>query len=688
MRIPVDQSPAQALQRSMLDCAAQLAAGQAPRIDMAALTDADAAALRQLCDTAADFMKRKQGYKVALDAMPQGFALFDRGLRLLHANRALRDFAVEYIDPQPGTTLAAFIQAVRDHGLISAKGDAFDAWVANVMTRPGVMQDVDGPGGRSYRWCTNTDASGNLILLVHETTSEVARQRQLLDAHRRANDAAMAKSSFLTRMSHELRTPMNGIVGMVELLCASDLSPEQRRFADTIRTSAEALTTIIGDVLDFAEDYHTTIKLFPQPFDLELLLIDVMMLLNPAAQARQIDMRLYFGATTPANYIGDAGRVRQVMLNLMGNAIKYGAPGLVTLSVVRARGDLNIIVTNDGAEIPDLFVDSIFDEFQRLRSDECAQPGTGLGLAISDQLVQAMRGRLWVSSDPALGGTSFGVSLPLPCAQSAITAPLPDVGRVQILSLRREPGFGRRVGRILATSGYQLCHCNDLAEAVQAISDGFRPALILLADAAQHSGDMAVQARVLRANLPDAQLWAMTASGGVSRAVPGVDRTLSMPIARAELASAIADAVRGRAAADGERRRMRVLAADDNATNRLVLDRMLADCDIDLLSVADGLAAVQAWRDWIPDLVFLDILMPGMDGTEVASLIRREESEGRRPPVTIIALTAHTSQQQRVTILGSGCDDVLVKPLRRQALLRLIARHAAADVRPPVAQLG
>lgn len=682
----MDQSPAQALQRSMLDCAAQLAAGQAPRIDMRGLTAADAAALRQLCDTAAVFMRRKQGYQVALDALPQGFALFDRDLRLLHANRALRDFAVEFIDPQPGTSLAAFVEAVRRHGLISAKGAGFDAWVASIMAHPGVMQDVDGPGGRSYRWCTNTDASGNLILLVRETTSEMTRQRQLLEAHRRANDAAMAKSSFLTRMSHELRTPMNGIVGMVDLLCGSDLSPEQRRFADTIRTSAEALTTIISDVLDFAEDYHTTIKLFPRPFDLELLLIDVMTLLNPAAQARQIRMRLYFGATTPAHYVGDAGRVRQIVLNLMGNAIKYGAPGLVTLSVVRARGDLTILVTNDGAAIPDQFVDSIFDEFQRLGTGEAAPPGTGLGLAITEQLAQAMQGRLWVSSDAMRGDTCFGVTLPLPCDQPDQPAPLPDDKAPQILSLRREPGFGRRVGRILATSGYRLCHCNDMAETLLALDNGLRPSLVLLAET-QRPEDLAAQARVLRARLPGVPVWAVVASGAVNRAVAGMDRTLIMPIARAEFVGAIADVVRGKGRNCGTQRRMRVLAADDNATNRLVLERMLATCDIDLLSVADGPAAAQAWRDWRPDLVFMDILMPGMDGTEVAELIRREETAATSRPVAIIALTAHTSQRQRVAILGSGCNDVLVKPLRRPVLLRLIARHAPADVRPPVTQM-
>lgn len=512
-----------------------------------------------------------------------------------------------------------------------------------------------------------------------------ALQARLQSQREAAKQAAEAKTKFLTHMSHELRTPLNGILGMAELLCDSDLGGERGVFAETIRSSAEALLRLINDVLDFTRGQHHAAQLNTSVFDLEWLAAEVVTLLQPNAAAKGLRVVMSYDPLTPASFHGDAGRVRQVMLNLLGNAIKYTQDGSVRLRILPQRDQVVLTVEDSGPGIPEDKVDSIFEEFSQLGEPATAERnGSGLGLAITAQLVQAMAGRLWQVNLPDRGAC-FGVSLPL---QPAFTLPrrVPGAtpGGKLLVMIHPDAGNRRRLHRTLGAAGLRARIVPDAAAALESIRQYGRARWIVIYD--DNPGEPPALALERLKSLGNAvEFWLVV--GGLK---PSIDparfaKVLRLPFTRQAVAVEIREALASELQLmPGPIRRMRVLVADDNATNRLIIEKMLRDCRIDLFSARDGKETVELWSRHRPDLILMDISMPVMDGREASRMIRDIEARERLPRTSIVAVTADAAQQDGNGIAEYGINELVVKPIRRSVLLALIRRFRPDLVLAPL----
>ena len=529
---------------------------------------------------------------LSIETIPDGFAFFDADDHLIAANAAYLAFFDGLDEVRPGITYPRILQLLTDEGLINT-GDLSPAeWRAMMLQRwqapaptPYVMRSWN---DMYVRLIDQRGHGGDVVSLALNITNAVKHEAELKKARHRAEAANRAKSAFLANMSHEIRTPMNGVLGMSELLAESPLTDDQRLYVETIRNSAEALLVIINDVLDYSKIEADKVVLQQRPFDLRQLMDEIITLMHPAAQPKALDLRVDYPATLQRGFVGDPGRVRQVLTNLVGNAVKFTPAGHVILRVSMAAtgaggagaapvAPVQIVIEDTGIGIPSDKIEHVFGEFNQADDNQNRRfEGTGLGLAITRRLVQLMGGDIWVKSQPGQG-TCVGLSLPLPPAPDAVENTAPPAGT---------PG----------------------------------------------------------------------------QKAPAKPRRRKKPSPPPAL------------------RRMRVLAADDNRTNRLVFGKMVQDADIELHFAEDGATAISAFQHHQPDLIFMDISMPGIDGKEATAQIRALPGG----TVPIIAMTAHAMQGDREQILAAGLDDYLTKPIRKADVLAHIARHQPADTRPPL----
>ena len=645
--------------------------------------------LQPLIDEVADVLKSRRLFDEAVDMIRDGFAMFDPDLRLLHANRSFRGFFGDLIRCDVGVNLRHLIDEFERHNLVDFSMITRQGFRDQMVNSHGVPSIVRFADGRKFRWFSKRDSRGNLICLASDVTAELDRQQQLAEARQLAERAAEAKSRFLTHTSHELRTPLNGILGMAELLCDNGLAGENRLFAEIIRGSAEALLSIINDVLDYARGQAQEDVIREVEFDLEGLAADTITLLLPNAAAKGLRLQLSYDPLTPTAFLGDAGRIRQIILNLVGNAIKYTPKGQVSLNIVSQRDGVAMVVEDTGPGIPDHMADAIFDEFRQLEehaNDE--QSGSGLGLAITSQLVGTLQGRLWQTSQHG-SGASFGTYLPLiTVSDCAVVDPSEGADDVQVILIGPEPGFARRLQRKLRAAGRKVLVVRDANEAAALpLQPGVSVFLMIFDDNQIEPPDLAMQR--LQGLAGRAQFWLVANALGQRSHGSTFCRVLHPPLTRRALETAIVDAMRGMThAEDGicieERRRMCVLTADDNATNRLIIEKMLRDCDIELVSASDGQEAVNSWRQHRPDLILMDLSMPFMDGRAASRMIRQIELQERLPRTSIIAVTAEVLERDVNSIAEAGINDIMVKPVRRAQLIELISRYAPRDALPPV----
>ncbi|MFP7569421.1 ATP-binding protein [Marivita sp. S2033] len=503
----------------------------------------------------------------SIETIQDGFAFFDSDNRMIVANRAYLAVFDELEEAQPGITYPRILQLLTEEGILNIGDEPPAEWRARMQERwqqaaPEPMEIVLW-NGEHIRMIDRRGPSGDVVSLALNITESVRYQEQLTEARERAESANRAKSAFLANMSHEIRTPMNGVVGMADLLSETDLDSEQHLFVETIKNSGEALLVIINDVLDYSKIDADKLVLNPVPFDLQKTLQEVVMLLQPSAQAKGLTLRIDYDMFLPKQFIADPGRIRQIVTNLMGNAVKFTLKGEVLLRVVGVpAGDgettLHISVKDTGIGISPDQIEHVFGEFNQVQDDRNRQfEGTGLGLSITKRLVELMQGEVWVESQEGVG-SCFGIRVTLP---SAI-------------------------------------------------------------DATEHD-----QART--SDLP------VTASA---------DQDLP-----------------------------KVLLAEDNKTNQMVFRKMVGKLAIALHTANDGFEAVESFQSQRPDVIFMDISMPGMDGKEATARIRALEGDG--PNVPIIAVTAHAMDGDREMILGAGLTDYLTKPLRKAALMEKLTLY-------------
>ncbi|VDC27279.1 hybrid sensor histidine kinase/response regulator [Pseudogemmobacter humi] len=637
----------------------------------------------------------------AIEAIPDGFVLFDREDRLVICNQSYRDI---YKTSAPIIAPGVSFEEILRHGLSMGEypeaGGREEDWLAERMAQhrsPSSEGEQQLSGGRWLRTIDKETPDGGRVGLRVDIT-QLRAQAAALEAARQAAEAAnRAKSAFLANMSHEIRTPMNGVVGMAELLCDTALSDEQRLFAETIRSSGEALLVIINDILDYSKIEAERLTLHPEAFDLERVIHEVTMLLQPRAQARGLDLMIDYDVFLPTRYIGDPGRLRQVLTNLIGNAVKFTETGhvltrVVGLEVEDGRHQLHVTVEDTGIGIPPEHLDHIFGEFNQVEDEQNRKyEGTGLGLAITRRLIERMEGAVWVDSEPGKGSV-FGFRVTLPVAESAEAPRLPVT--ITTAMVVDDQFINRTIlERQLTSCGIEVALCRSGAEALALIEDGARPDVVLTDhDMPGMDGlTLALKLREAGYDQPVVLLSSNPAAARESEGAAAIDVILQKPLLRADLyrqlqtlTLPVATAVEEPppAPAEAELRPMRVLAAEDNKTNQLVFQKMVRSMDIELRFAADGREALAAWRDFRPDLIFMDISMPEMDGKQAASAIRTAEAAEGLPRVPILALTAHAMDGDSGGILAAGIDRHLTKPLRRSEICAALAEYQPAACRP------
>lgn len=635
----------------------------------------------------------------ALEALPDGFVLFDREDRLLSCNQRYREI---YPESAPAMVPGATFESILRYGL--ERGQYADAvgreadWLSERLQQhrdPQGLLEQNLGDGRWLRILDQPTPDGGRVGLRVDITQLKEQQAALEAARALAEAANRAKSAFLANMSHEIRTPMNGVVGMAELLCDTSLNEEQRLFAETIRSSGEALLVIINDILDYSKIEAERLSLHPEPFDLERMIHEVTMLLQPRAREKKIDLMIDYDMFLPTRFVADPGRVRQILTNLVGNAVKFTDSGHVLVRVVGLEEQdgsqaLHITVEDTGIGIAPDQLDHIFGEFNQVESQSNRKfEGTGLGLAITRRLIDLMEGEVWVDSE--LGkGSCFGFRLVLPVAEDSISDQYPiTIKRVLVVD---DQFINRTIlERQLVPHGIAVSLCRSAREAMALLATDV-PFDVILTDHEMPETDGLSFVADLRAAGYTGPILMLSSNPMAAR--PSADRLqlsaiLQKPVLRADLYRQLQAlsaprpiAVLPLRPAETAVRKMRVLAAEDNRTNQLVFAKMVKDLCIDLQFANNGKEAVEAYQSFQPDLIFMDVSMPEMDGRDATRAIRA--LEGGKTHVPIVALTAHALEGDSEGILASGMDRYLTKPLKRAAISSAITDYCPNDATPPV----
>ena len=633
----------------------------------------------------------------AIEAIPDGFVLFDREDRLLICNQRYREIYPESAEAMvPGAKFEDILRFGLGRGQYAEAIGREDEWLDDRMRlhqSPDVSLEQQLGDGRWLRVLEQPTPDGGRVGLRVDITGLKQQQADLENARLLAEAANRAKSAFLANMSHEIRTPMNGVVGMAELLCDTSLTEEQRLFAETIKSSGEALLVIINDILDYSKIEAERLTLHPEPFDLERIIHEITMLLQPRARAQGIDLLIDYDMFLPTRFVGDPGRVRQVLTNLIGNAVKFTSKGHVLVRVVgledeAGKQQLHVTVEDTGIGISPENLEHVFGEFNQVESQQNRKfEGTGLGLAITRRLVERMGGEVWVDSE--LGkGSSFGFRVTLPVAEDAGPTDFPiSVRNVLVVD---DQFINRTIlQRQLSPHDIKVTLCRSATEALEIMDKGGEfDAILTDHEMPEMNGlDFARSVRDRGRSLPIVMLSSNPAAAREGSDGLGLAGLLQKPVLRADLYRCLQSLTPATVAAKpeevkplAERRKMRVLAAEDNKTNQLVLAKMLRDSGVDLTFADNGREAVAKFKSLNPDLIFMDVSMPEMDGREATMAIRDIEIAGSHVP--IIALTAHAMDGDEHGILASGMDRYMTKPLKKAAILAAMAEFCPQDAVP------
>ena len=617
----------------------------------------------------------------SVQTITDGFAFFNSDNRMIAANASyLSPFdGLEII--KPGVHYVTILQVMTDEGIVNTGKLGADEW-RQLMTERWMQSQPEPITVRMWnnqyiKLVDRRGQGGDMVSLGLNITESVRYEKQLKTARAEAEAASRAKSAFLANMSHEIRTPMNGVVGMSELLSDTGLTEEQRLYVDTIKNSGEALLVIINDVLDYSKIEAEKLQLHPEPFDLERCIHEVIMLLQSSAQDKNLSLLVDFDLFLPTAYIGDPGRIRQVLTNLMGNAVKFTSEGHVLVRVTGVPdieggcADVNITIEDTGIGIPQDKINHIFGEFNQVENERNRQfDGSGLGLAISQRLVDLMGGEMWVTSEDGVG-SCFGFRIPLQLSTTALPEhpPVPE-GLRRVLVVDDIEVNRTILCRQLEQIGLGVVTCANGVDALQNLSD----IDLVLTDHNMPEMDGLELAEAMRTRGIDTPILLLSSNPSFAANDPGaahLHAILQKPVPRAELFKRLqsvgplvtrtADTV---ALPSSSTRKMRVLAAEDNKTNRLVFSKMVKDADIELEFATNGVEAVELFQSFAPDMIFMDISMPKMDGKEATIEIRKIEADtGGHIP--IVALTAHAMDGDDQGILASGIDYYLTKPLRK-----------------------
>jgi signal transduction histidine kinase len=535
---------------------------------------------------------------------------------------------------------------------------------------------------------------------LRESQQELAtRNAALVTLNQKLEEATRAKSEFLANMSHEIRSPMNGVIGMTTLLLDTPLNSEQRTFVETVRGCGESLLTIINDILDFSKIEAGKIELENHPYDLRHCVEEACELITPKAMEKGLDVVILIDPATPSIVVGDVTRLRQVLVNLVGNAVKFTAKGEVVLTVgsrpAVAPGEieLQVAVRDSGIGIPKEKQNRLFQSFSQVDSSTTRQfGGTGLGLAICKQLVELLGGKIWIESEGGKGSTfHFTILVRTGVAEVPAWHQAPAALRGKRVLLVEDNAAQRRlVAQCAALWGLVVVEATTQAEAEAQIAAGPAPFDLMIVDGDLVGADLKAgiaRLRSLAHGKTPILLSAVRRPRAGDPVAFGADGLVVRPVRPSLLLESVVHATTGGPAQEkrapvasaftdslASRLPLRLLVADDNAINQMValmlLNRLGYAADV----AGNGVEVLEVLDTKVYDLIFLDVRMPEMDGYEAARRVcaKWANDAGARP--RMIAMTGNAMQGERERCLAAGMDDYISKPVRIEELKALIKR--------------
>jgi len=646
-------------------------------------------------------------FQTIVDSLPLNLLIKDAQGRRVFANKYYLELHGLSLDEVVGKTdFDLFPES------LAKKYTADDAAILKTGT---AMQDVEEyqlPNGQ-HRWIERTKSAirnaDDQIVGVQVLFWDVTDRQQAQDGMREARDVAdaanRAKSDFLANMSHEIRTPMNGIIGMTELVLDTKLTPTQREYLHMVQHSGESLLAIINDILDFSKIESGQLELDAAPFDLRDSLGDTLKALAMRSHGKGLELAFSIDPEVPWMLEGDLGRLRQVIVNLIGNAIKFTIDGEVLLDIrcqSKTESDctLRFSVRDTGIGIPRDKQSRIFEDFQQAdRSTTRSYGGTGLGLAISSRLVQLMGGRIEVDSEPGQGST-FHFTATFPVSDSIDRRHSNKLSDAPVLIVDDNETNCRILLETLTHWGMKPTVTTRAKAAFKALCDAASdsdPFCLVLLDVNMPDDDgfqfaSWVRDEAMVAKTPLVMLTSADRSGDAQRRSSlQIAANLLKPVKQSELFDAVLatigtaglksaepQAAEADPTAAAPLQSVRVLLAEDNKVNQKLAQSLLERMGATVTLVENGVEAVAAVSNQKFDIVMMDVEMPEMDGIRATQEIRRLEDEST-PPIPIIAMTAHAMAGDRERCLEAGMSDYLSKPVRMEEIKTMLLKTLSSD---------